>query len=54
MDAAALASKAQSLSDIEHAMLLSLMAKQHCILETEDRSLEQLGEEVQTVSFSIH
>ena len=49
MDASTLAAKAQPLSDIEHAMLLSLMAKQHCILETADAAVDQLEEEIKAV-----
>ena len=50
MDVQTLATISQDLSSIEHAMLLSLMAKQHCILETAIEALNQLTVEVEAVS----
>jgi hypothetical protein len=49
---ATLASDAQELTSIEHAILLSLLAKQHCILETEKEALNDLDKEVELVSRS--
>ena len=50
MDIPTLSAKAQSLSDCEHALLLSLMAKKHCILETEAVCLDQLASETEAVN----
>ena len=44
--------QAQVLSDVELAMLISLMAQEHCILETDPNSLDSLEEEIVLV-FSL-
>ena len=49
MDTNRLLEKAQGLADVELAMLLSLVANQHCIIETEEESLEPLEQEIQLV-----
>ena len=53
MDLSTLASLAQDLSDVEHAILLSLMAKQHCIIETDDIALGALAEEIEAVGLPL-
>ena len=50
MDCSTLVEKAQGLSDIELAILLCLMARQHCIIRTDPGSIHSLTEEVQLVS----
>ena len=42
-------SKAQDLTDIELAILLSLVADQHCIIETEHSALNSLQDEISMV-----
>ena len=44
--------RVQGLTDVELAILLSLVAGQHCIIETEEEGLESLSEEAQLVSNS--
>jgi len=41
--------KVQSLSDIELAVLLCLIADQHCVIEAEDELLPGLKQELQLV-----
>ncbi|KAI9703168.1 MAG: hypothetical protein M1836_007733 [Candelina mexicana] len=45
-DQSGLINKVHSLSDLEIATLLCLMANQHCIIETEDEGLDQLAQEL--------
>lgn len=45
-----LVERVQRLTDIELAVLLSLVAGQHCIIETEEELIEALTEELQLVS----
>ncbi len=45
-----LVERVQGLTDIELAVLLSLVAGQHCIVETEEESIKALAEELQLVS----
>lgn len=45
-----LVDKVQGLTDIELALLLSLLAGQHCIIETEEDLIEALAAELQLVS----
>jgi len=45
-----LVQKVQGLTDIELAVLLSLVASQHCIIETEEEAIDALAEELQLVS----
>lgn len=42
--------KVQELSDVELAVLLSLMANQHCMIQTEDEALPSLESELRLVS----
>ncbi len=49
MDQSTLAGKVQELTDIELALLLSLVAGQHCIIQTEDGVLSSLTKELQLV-----
>lgn len=44
-----IAEKAQALSDVELAVLLCLVAEQHCIIEAEKEALNSLEEELQLV-----
>jgi len=48
---ARLVEKVQSLSDIELAVLLCLVADQHCIIETEASLLDAVKEELSLVSY---
>jgi hypothetical protein len=45
-----IADKVQALSDIELALLLCLIAEQHCIIETEKQVIDDLNEEIRLVS----
>lgn len=45
-----LVERVQGLTDVELAVLLSLVASQHCIIETEQDTIEALAEELQLVS----
>ena len=45
MEAINIARKAQRLGDVELAMLLSLMAQRHCMLETKMDYLDDLADE---------
>ena len=49
MDSLALVQKVQELSDVELAILICLIANQHCILQTEDEFIDGLRDEVQLV-----
>jgi hypothetical protein len=42
--------KVQDLSDLELAALLCLIAKEHCIIDTEPDALDDLVHELQLVS----
>ena len=42
-------SKVQSLGDLELAILLSLVAEQHCIITTKRRLVGELAQELQIV-----
>ena len=42
--------KVHDLSDRELAILLCLIAKQHCLVETEDRLIDDLAHELALVS----
>lgn len=46
----ALLSKIHDLSDLELAALLSLIAQEHCIIDTEPASLDDLVQELELVS----
>lgn len=49
MAAEGLLEKVQSLTDLELAMLVSLMGKEHCIIESTTEALESLEAELQLV-----
>jgi hypothetical protein len=46
--------KVQDLSDVELAMLLSLIANQHCIIEAEDEVFDALEDEIGLVCSVLH
>ena len=50
MESDDLVERVQGLTDIELAVLLSLVAGQHCIIQTEARCLESLQKEIQLVN----
>lgn len=43
--------KVQALSDIELAALLCLITDQHCIIESDEHSLEDIDREIRLVRF---
>ena len=49
MDSSKLVERVQELTDVELAILLSLIADQHCIIKTEEASSASLEEEIQLV-----
>jgi hypothetical protein len=49
MDVEAIVAKVQQLSDLELATLLCLVAKQHCLIETEEDLLVDVSHEVALV-----
>jgi hypothetical protein len=44
-----LAAKVQSLSDLELAAVICLVAEQHCIIESEQELLNDVGKELELV-----
>ena len=50
MNKSRLLERVEELTDVELAMLLSLVANQHCIIKTDCDALDSLAEEVQLVS----
>ena len=50
MESTVLIDKIQALADLELAILLSLIAGQHCLIETESESLQLACQELQLVS----
>ncbi|MCJ1394802.1 hypothetical protein MMC18_007682 [Xylographa bjoerkii] len=46
-------SKVQDLTDVELALLLCLVANQHCIIETQEGSLDTLEEEIQLIASNV-
>ena len=50
VDPSELVGRIGELTDLELAILLSLVADQHCLIETEHEALESTGEELQLVS----
>jgi hypothetical protein len=48
-----IAIKVQALGDLELAVLICLVAEQHCIIETEKNLINDVGEELQMVSGSV-
>lgn len=53
MDSSGLVARAQELTDLELAMLLSLVAGQHCIITTEQDDLDLLEQELHLVTRTI-
>lgn len=53
MDPSGLVEKVQELTDLELAMLLSLVAGQHCIITAERDDLESLEQELHLVLSAI-
>ncbi|KAH7138768.1 hypothetical protein B0J11DRAFT_515242 [Dendryphion nanum] len=45
--------KVQALSNIELAVLICLVADQHCIIECEERALDELGREISLVASNV-
>ena len=52
-DSPGLLGRVQELTDLELAMLLSLVAGQHCIITTEQEDLDSLMQELQLVLKTI-
>lgn len=50
VDPSEIVGKIGELTDLELAILLCLVASQHCLIETEREALESTGEELQLVS----
>ena len=44
--------KLEDLSDLEVAVLLCLVAKEHCLIDAEPQAIDQLVDELTTVAFS--
>lgn len=51
MEVLGLVERVQELTDVELAMLLSLVAGQHCIIQTEREALSSLEQEIQLVRY---
>jgi hypothetical protein len=49
MEDSSLIAKIQQLTDLELALLVSLVAGQHCLIEAEHEALNQLQQEIQLV-----
>lgn len=49
METSRLVERVQELTDLELAMLLCLMAGEHCIIQTEGNDMEPLEQELQLV-----
>ena len=49
MEATELVEKVQELTDLELAVLVSLVAGQHCIVQTEQDNLDSLEQELRLV-----
>lgn len=52
MEGPGLVEKTRQLTDLELAILLSLMADQHCIIETHEDVIDRLGDELELVCFT--
>ncbi|KAL8908942.1 MAG: hypothetical protein Q9207_000518 [Kuettlingeria erythrocarpa] len=46
--------KAAELSDVELALLLSIVANEHCLIQTEQAALDSLGQELRSVRLEIN
>jgi len=53
MDANQISAKVQDLSDVELAFLICVIAKQHCLIQTNEESLDELEEELQLIAANI-
>jgi MoxR-like ATPase len=53
MDDQGVAQKVQGLSDVELALLLSLVAKENCIIQTGEESLEALDKEINLIARNV-
>jgi len=53
MEGFGLVERVQELTDLELAVLLSLVARQHCIIQAEQDDLEPLGQELRLVRTSM-
>lgn len=53
MSFADLSRKAGELFDLELALLLSIVANEHCLIQTEPEALDSLAQELQLVRFDI-
>ena len=49
METSSLVERVQDLTDLELAILLSLVASEHCIIQTESNALEPLEQELRLV-----
>ena len=49
MEVSHLVERVQELTDVELAMLLSLIAGQHCMIQTEKEAISSLEQEIQLV-----
>ena len=49
MDVDGIVAKVQCLSDLELATLLCLIAKQHCLIETEEDLIDDVSQELAVV-----
>ena len=49
-----LVGKIHDLSDLELAVLICLVAKEHCIIDTEPDALDELVDELELVSVILH
>lgn len=49
MEEIGLIERIQELTDLELALLLSLIAGEHCIIQSEEEALDPLGEELELV-----
>lgn len=49
MESRPLVDRVQSLGDLELAVLLSLVAQEHCLIWTEDELIDALGQELELV-----
>lgn len=49
MEVSGLVERVQELTDVELAILLGLIAGQHCIIQTEKEALSSLEQEIQLV-----
>lgn len=52
MDYLGLAEAVQQLSDLEVALLLSLAAQEHCLIETNAESIQDLAQELALVTMA--